>query len=107
MIEFAVAFAFFYIWHMLGVTIGYHRLLSHRSFTCSKLVEYFWILPGYLAFEGSPVWWATIHRAHHRYVDTPLDPHSPRFGWKQAHSGWIKRRVYTEGQGPEDLSKDL
>jgi sn-1 stearoyl-lipid 9-desaturase len=96
-----------YIWHMMGVTIGYHRLLSHRSFKCPKLVEYFWVFGGYLAFEGSPIWWATIHRAHHRYTDLPLDPHSPRYGWLNAYFGWVLHRKYPEHINPETQSRDL
>jgi fatty-acid desaturase len=107
MIEFIAVFLIFYIWHALGVTVGYHRLLSHRSFSTPKLVEYFWVLGGYLAFEGSPIWWATIHRAHHRYVDTPLDPHSPRYGLSFAHMGWLQKRGYESHVNPEEQSKDL
>src|SRR6202044_2070218 len=85
MFKFLSMFTFSYLWHSLGVTIGYHRLLSHCSFKCPKAVEYFWVLGGYLAFEGSPIWWSAIHRAHHRYTDTPLDPHSPLYGLKNAY----------------------
>lgn len=92
---------------MLGVTIGYHRLLSHRSFKCPKLVEYFWVLGGYLAFEGSPIWWATMHRAHHRYTDLPLDPHSPRFGIMNAFHGWVWKLRYADHIDPTTQSKDL
>lgn len=107
MFEFCMLFVAFYIWHALGVTIGYHRLLSHRSFRCPKIVEYFWVLAGYLAFEGSPIWWATIHRAHHRYVDTPLDPHSPRYGMHNAHFGWLMRTGYASHIDPHTQAKDL
>ena len=107
MIEFIAVFAVSYVLHALGVTVGYHRLLSHRSFTCPKFVEYFWVLMGYLAFEGSPIWWATIHRAHHRYVDTPLDPHSPRYGLHNAHFGWLTHRSYASHIDPGTQSKDL
>lgn len=110
MLEFFFAFALSYLWHGLGVTIGYHRLLSHRSFKCFKIVEYFWVLGGYLAFEGSPLWWATMHRAHHRYVDTPLDPHSPRYGVKNAYYGWMGHKGYAAHINPElqcpDVAKD-
>ncbi len=44
MIVFGTVFAVSYIWHAMGVTIGYHRLLTHRSFNCPKVVEYFWLL---------------------------------------------------------------
>ena len=107
MVLFLVCLAVFYMWHMLGTTIGYHRLLSHCSFRCPKAVEYFWILGGYLAFEGSPIWWAVMHRAHHRWVDTRLDPHSPRFGLFQAYSGWTTRGHYPEHIDPTVQAKDL
>jgi stearoyl-CoA desaturase (delta-9 desaturase) len=107
MIEFIAVFAVSYLLHALGVTVGYHRLLSHRSFSCPKFVEYFWVLMGYLAFEGSPIWWATIHRAHHRYVDTPLDPHSPRYGLYNAHVGWLTHHEYAPHVDPLKQSKDL
>jgi fatty-acid desaturase len=76
----------FYLWHTFGVSIGLHRYLAHKSFRCPKLLEYFWVSAAYLAFHGSPIWWATIHRAHHRYVDTPLDPHAPNFGIFKAYT---------------------
>jgi len=105
--KFPIAFILFYAWYMMGITIGYHRLLSHRSFKCAKLVEYFWVLAGYLAFEGSPIWWATMHRAHHRHTDQPLDPHSPRYGWMNAYVGWIFHTQYPAHINPIDQAKDL
>lgn len=107
MIEFLAVFLICYVLHALGVTIGYHRLLSHRSFSCPKIVEYFWVMLGYLAFEGSPTWWATIHRAHHRYVDTALDPHSPKYGLYDAHMGWLTRKGYASHINPQLQAKDL
>jgi len=107
-VTFIATFALFYSWHMMGITIGYHRLLSHRSFRCAKLVEYFWILGGYFAFQGSPIWWATMHRAHHHHTDSSLDPHSPRLrGWKYAYYGWIKEPGYPKHIDPTTQSKDL
>lgn len=107
MSEFLALFVLFYIWHTLGVTVGLHRLLSHRSFSCPKIVEYFFVLSGYLAFEGSPIWWATIHRAHHRHDDTELDPHSPKYGLFNAHVGWLLRRGYKSHIDPARHAKDL
>ena len=107
MTTFIIAFIIFYLWHTMGVTIGYHRLLSHRSFKCLKIVEYFWVLGGYLAFEGSPLWWATIHRAHHRYVETDRDPHSPKKGFKYAYWGWMFESGYPDYIDPQKQSKDL
>jgi fatty-acid desaturase len=107
-IQFLVAFALFYTWHIMGVTIGYHRLLSHKAFKCPKFVEYFWVLGGYLAFQGSPIWWAAMHRAHHRYTDLPLDPHTPLLsGWRYAYYGWIKEPDYPAHIVPETQCRDL
>jgi stearoyl-CoA desaturase (delta-9 desaturase) len=105
--EFIAVFAVSYLLHAFGITIGYHRLLSHRSFSCPKIIEYFWVLMGYLSFQGSPIWWATIHRAHHRYVDTPLDPHSPRYGLYNAQFGWLTQHAYASHIDPHKQSKDL
>jgi sn-1 stearoyl-lipid 9-desaturase len=104
---FLTVFLISYAVHTLGIMIGYHRLLSHRSFSCLKPVEYFWVMAGYLAFEGSPIWWATIHRAHHHYTDTALDPHSPKYGLARAYTGWIMQRGYNEHINPALQAKDL
>lgn len=105
--EFVLVFSISYVLHALGVTIGYHRLLSHRSFACPKWFEYFWVLSGYLAFEGSPIWWITMHRAHHKHEDTELDPHSPRYGLRNAHYGWMLNANYPAHIDPAVQTKDL
>ncbi|HEY9786308.1 MAG TPA: fatty acid desaturase [Candidatus Obscuribacterales bacterium] len=96
----------FYLWHTFGVTIGLHRLLSHRAFRCHKAVEYFFVLGAYLAYHGSPIWWATIHRAHHRYVETELDPHAPKFGPLKAYF-FFRHWSYPAHFDPARLSPDL
>lgn len=66
-----------------GISIGYHRLLTHRSFKTSKFWERFCTLWGGLAFTGSSIGWVGLHRDHHKYSDKPGDPHSPvTFGAK-------------------------
>ncbi|MFN8554926.1 MAG: acyl-CoA desaturase [Candidatus Obscuribacterales bacterium] len=107
MIEFIVAFVLLYTVHMLGVTVGYHRLLSHRSFKCSKVVEYFFVLAGYLAMEGSPITWAVIHRAHHKHPDTAADPHGPSAGLFYQYAGWMLKFRYTNETSPAALTPDL
>jgi stearoyl-CoA desaturase (delta-9 desaturase) len=89
MLSLILFFILSYYWHGLGVTIGYHRLLSHRALNCPKFVEYFWLISGYLAFEGSPAWWATVHRVHHRNADKVNDPHSPKDGAGHAYFNWM------------------
>ena len=66
-----------------GISIGYHRLLTHRSFKTNKFWEYFCSIWGALAFTGSAIGWVGMHRDHHKYSDKPGDPHSPHeFGPK-------------------------
>ena len=74
---------------MLGVTLCYHRLLAHRSFTIPKPLEYALAVCGCLAFQNGPVKWVAVHRVHHAYSDRPQDPHSPTRGFWWAHVGWL------------------
>ncbi|MBX9670965.1 MAG: fatty acid desaturase [Candidatus Obscuribacterales bacterium] len=104
---FLIAFVFFYFWHTFGISIGYHRLLTHRAVQCVKPLEYFFVIGGYLALEGSPVWWACMHRAHHRYADTDLDPHTPRKGIKYAYNGWLGKRDYPDHLSPQRQCSDI
>lgn len=86
---FIVAFFAFYIYHALGITLGYHRLLSHRSLKIPLWLEYLIVSGGYLSFEGSPIFWVATHRLHHRYSDRPGDPHSPLDGLWHAFISWM------------------
>jgi fatty-acid desaturase len=81
-------FAFsYYLLAGLGVNLGYHRVLSHRSLRLEKRLERGLVLLGLPA--GTPVQWAGNHRYHHAHTDTPLDPHSPLHrGFWYAHVGW-------------------
>ena len=73
----------------LGITLGYHRLLTHRSFTVPKWLEYVLALFGSLAFQNGPIKWVATHRVHHAYTDRPQDPHSPTRGFWWAHVFWL------------------
>lgn len=79
----------FLIWNILasfGVSIGFHRLLAHRSFQTYKWFEKLCVFLGCLSTGGSPISWAGIHRMHHEHTDTKADPHSPRIlGWFRVH----------------------
>ncbi len=86
---FVVVFLIAYIYHGVGITLGYHRLLSHRSYKVPKLLEYFIVLGAYSCLEGAPIFWVTTHRLHHRYSDQKGDPHSPRDGRWHAFLGWM------------------
>ncbi|PYV28097.1 MAG: acyl-CoA desaturase [Acidobacteria bacterium] len=73
----------------LGICVGYHRLLTHRSFKCSPALEYTLALLGSLCLEGDPSCWVAQHRQHHQYPDQPGDPHSAREGFWWSHMLWI------------------
>lgn len=75
----------------LGVTMGYHRLLTHRSFKTPRIVEYFLTVLGTLANQGGPLQWVATHRVHHAHSDEEGDPHSPRHGGWWAHMFWWMR----------------
>jgi fatty-acid desaturase len=85
------AVALYWIAGGLGIGIGYHRLLTHRSFRAPKPVEYALALCGSLALQGGPIWWVMTHRIHHALADREGDPHSPRDGAWRSHMGWILR----------------
>jgi len=82
-----------------GITIGFHRLLTHRSFDTYRWVRLFWMTLGALSVEGSPLVWCAVHRRHHEMSDQPGDPHSPHLhgpglwnslrGLWYGHAGWL------------------
>ncbi len=67
----------YYIIGILGINIGFHRMLAHRSFSTYKPISNLLIILGTLAAMGSSLAWVAVHRQHHRYSDTDQDPHSP------------------------------
>lgn len=73
----------------LSITVGYHRLFAHRSFQAHPLVTFLNLFFGAAAFEQSALWWSSLHRDHHRYVDTDQDPYDITKGFWHAHWGWL------------------
>ena len=74
----------------LGISMGYHRLHTHRGYKCPRWLDYFFALCGSLSLEGGPIFWVAVHRLHHQNSDQPGDPHSPRDGgFYWAHMGWL------------------
>ena len=86
---FAVAVFLYWMATGLGISLGYHRLHTHRSYKVPRVLEYFFALCGTLTLEGGPIFWVAVHRIHHQNSDLPGDPHSPRDGAWWAHMGWI------------------
>jgi stearoyl-CoA desaturase (delta-9 desaturase) len=95
-----------------GVTVGFHRMLTHRAFRTSKPVEYLFAAAGSMAVQGPVINWVADHRKHHAHTDEEGDPHSPHVGhgsgllglW-HAHTGWL---FETHGQADwKKYAKDL
>lgn len=79
-----VSFAVYFLTGCLGMTMTYHRLLSHRAWKAPRWFEYVGTLLGAYGLTGSPIAWVAIHREHHRFTDREGDPHSPKMEpwWK-------------------------
>jgi stearoyl-CoA desaturase (delta-9 desaturase) len=80
---------------IFGINIGYHRLLSHRSFKTSSFWEKFCSLVGVITVVGSPLAWVAVHRQHHRVTERPGDPHSPYLlgNWKAWFGFWAMPKL--------------
>src|SRR5262249_40078571 len=79
-----------YFLRMFGVTAGYHRYFSHRSYKMGRAMQFAMAVLAQTSAQKSVLWWAAHHRSHHRLSDTNQDIHSPLtqgFWW--AHCGWI------------------
>jgi stearoyl-CoA desaturase (Delta-9 desaturase) len=92
--------ALMYLVTAAGITVGFHRLLTHRAFQTSKPIEYLFAILGSMAVQGPVIAWVADHRKHHAHTDEEGDPHSPHVGhgagvrgvfaglW-HAHTGWL------------------
>ncbi|MCA9426737.1 MAG: acyl-CoA desaturase [Candidatus Omnitrophica bacterium] len=78
---------------MFGITAGYHRYFSHRTFRTSRAFQFVLAWIGASAAQMGPLWWAAHHRHHHRFSDTEKDVHPPRKGFFWAHVGWILSEI--------------
>jgi stearoyl-CoA desaturase (delta-9 desaturase) len=92
-----------YLFTGLGITVGYHRLLTHRSFETRRWVRVTLAIAGSMSVQGAPIHWVADHRKHHDYSDVEGDPHSPHThertgvrgvlaGLHHAHMGWLFSR---------------
>lgn len=83
--------AFILLWFSVGwgIGIGYHRLLTHRSFESPKWFEYLLAILGSLTLQKGAISWVTTHRIHHAFTEKEEDPHSPDKGFFWSHTGWM------------------
>jgi stearoyl-CoA desaturase (delta-9 desaturase) len=109
--------AVFYLFTGFGVTVGYHRLFTHRSFRANRVLKIVLAAAGSMALEGSLTGWVANHRRHHVFSDTDGDPHSPHAfgpgplahlrGFFHAHVGWLfKADPTSEERYAADLLRD-
>jgi stearoyl-CoA desaturase (delta-9 desaturase) len=107
----------FYLVAGFGISVGFHRLFTHRSFTPNRPLKFILAAAGSMAFEGSVTSWVANHRRHHMFSDQPGDPHSPhRYGtgtlarakgFGFAHIGWLfTPDVTSKERFVPDLLKD-
>ena len=88
----------------MSITVGYHRLFAHRSFQANPFVIFLSLVFGAAAFEQFALMWSSLHRDHHRYVDTEQDPYNIKQGFWYAHWGWILfRRTEPDYSNVQDL----
>jgi stearoyl-CoA desaturase (delta-9 desaturase) len=104
----AALFIAFYLFTGFGVTVGFHRYLTHGAFKAKRPLKIMLTLAGTMAVEGAPIRWVADHRRHHQFAEEENDPHSPwRFGesvigltkgliW--AHTGWLFTRENTNAR---------
>jgi fatty-acid desaturase len=74
---------------ILGINIGYHRLLTHRGLACPRWFEHTLVVIGLLCMQDTPARWVAVHRRHHEHADEQPDPHSPLAGFFWGHVGWM------------------
>ena len=108
-----VLLASLYCFTALGVTIGYHRYLTHASFRTNRVLKFVLVILGCVSLEGAPITWVANHRKHHAFSDREGDLHSPHLsrnivlGFMHAHVGWmIEGRAADIKEWAPDLLKD-
>jgi stearoyl-CoA desaturase (delta-9 desaturase) len=92
----------------LGITVGFHRYLSHHSFKTSRVFQFLLAMAGCTALQKGPLWWVIHHREHHKHSDTEQDVHSPVVdGFWYGHVGWLFANdlMKPDHAGVKDLMK--
>ena len=103
-----IAAMLLYAVRMFAVTAFYHRYLSHRSYRTSRWMQFAFAVLGNSSCQRGPIWWASVHRHHHKHSDDEHDIHSPRMsGFLWAHIGWLTsaKNFPTDYSRVRDLEK--
>ncbi len=111
-----VVFVVMYLATGLGITVGFHRMLTHRAFETSRPVKALFAILGSAAIEGPVISWVADHRKHHAFTDREGDPHSPHVdhghglkgalrGLFHAHVGWLF--IHTQRAAKDRYARDL
>ena len=87
-----------YTFTALGMTVGFHRLLTHRSFRAHPTVKLVLLILGCMAVEAPPIEWVATHVKHHALSDREGDPHSPMEGLFHSHLGWLFKDRFADPQ---------
>ncbi len=95
-----------YVISGLGITIGFHRMLTHKSFETSRPLKALFLIMGCMALEGDPISWASTHIQHHAHSDDEEDPHSPLEGLWHSHVGWLFTHKHNIEMYGKWLTKD-
>jgi fatty-acid desaturase len=101
-----VAFVLYVITGGVGITLGFHRCISHRSFTTPKWLEYVLVVCGTIACQGGVFEWVGLHRMHHKFSDTNPDPHDSNKGFWWSHMGWMMFEIPAKEDIPR-FTKDI
>jgi|SRR5580658_2338946 fatty-acid desaturase len=84
-----IGIGLYYLTGGIGISLGFHRILTHRSLRCPRWLEYGLAICGTLALQGGPIEWVATHRAHHAHTDREGDPHDVHRGLPWAHVAWL------------------
>jgi len=98
-----------FVFGVLGINLCFHRLLTHRSFSCPLWLEHALATLAVCSVQDSPPHWVAVHRRHHEFADEDHDPHSPLAGFFWAHMGWLMVKLDDMSRRPliERYAKDI
>lgn len=98
-----------YVYGLFGVTLGYHRLLTHQGLVVPKWFERFCATCGVCSLEDTPARWVAIHRMHHKHSDERDDPHTPLVNFVWSHVGWlmVRHREHSSVMFYEKYARDI